>query len=49
LLVRFRHPAKAAIKSVLVNGKSWSAYDPDKEWIIIENPEAAAYRVEATY
>jgi hypothetical protein len=31
--LRLRHPQKAAIKSVTVNGQAWSGYDRDKEVI----------------
>jgi len=30
ILVRFRHPEKKRLKSVLVNGKKWPAFDPLK-------------------
>lgn len=33
VLLRFRHPTAAPIKSVTVNGKDWKAFDKDKETI----------------
>ena len=33
VLLRFRHPKAAPIKSVTVNGKEWTAFDKDKETI----------------
>jgi hypothetical protein len=31
VLLRFRHPAAAAIRSVTVNGKPWRSFDKGKE------------------
>jgi hypothetical protein len=33
LIVRFRHPKTAPIKSVTVNGQPWTRFDKDKEII----------------
>jgi hypothetical protein len=33
VLVRFRHPASAPIRSVRVNGKRWTRFNQDKEVI----------------
>jgi len=49
LLVRLRHPSDKPIKSVTVNGKSWSDFDPQKEWIRIPDPEPKQYTIEAGY
>jgi len=35
LYLRLRHPQKAAIKQVTLNGRSWNRFDPEKEWIEI--------------
>ena len=49
LIVRLRHPENKSLKSVRVNGKSWSDFDPQKEWITIPNPESKQYTIEAGY
>ena len=36
LWLRLRHPKAAPIKSVTVNGKSWTAYNKDMEYIILK-------------
>jgi hypothetical protein len=35
LYLRLRHPEKAKIKQVTINGRPWSRFDPEKEWIEI--------------
>ena len=35
IIVRFRHPQRASIKSVTVNGQPWAEFDKDKEVIEI--------------
>ncbi len=35
--LRFRHPTQKRIKSVTLNGRPWSKFDPDKEWIDLPN------------
>jgi hypothetical protein len=49
LLLRLRHPDKARLRSVTVNGEAWQDYDADREWIRIRNPGAPLYRVVAGY
>lgn len=49
LLVRFRHPNSAKIRSVVVNGKSWKNFDPDKEYIRIPKPFEGKYIISAKY
>ena len=49
LVIRFRHPEQARIKSATVNGAAWTDFDPDKEWIRIPAPEAKRYTVTAQY
>lgn len=49
LLVRFRHPDNKPIKSVLVNGKSWTDFNIEKEYIRIPNPSNAKYIISARY
>lgn len=36
IVVRFRHPQATPIKSVMVNGRAWKAFSPDKEIIEIK-------------
>ena len=36
IVVRFRHPTTAPIKSVTVNGKEWKDFNKDKEYIILK-------------
>jgi hypothetical protein len=49
LRVRLRHPAKQPIRSVSVNGQSWTDFDPAKEWVQIPQPRAARYEIIASY
>ena len=48
IFVRIRHPKQAQIKKVLVNGSSYSDFDPAKEWIIFDKP-IKNIRVETFY
>jgi hypothetical protein len=48
VLLRFRHPRSAPIKSVTVNGKSWNAFDRQTEAIRLSAPEGKV-RVVAKY
>jgi hypothetical protein len=47
--LRLRHPAKAALRSVTVNGEMWRDFDATREWIHIPDPAARQYRVVARY
>ena len=38
VVLRFRHPMAAAIKSVTVNGKAWTEFNRDKETITLKGP-----------
>lgn len=49
LLVRLRHPEEKSIRSVSLNGQSWSDFDPSKEWIRIEKPTERHYEISANY
>jgi hypothetical protein len=49
LLVRLRHPERASLRSVRVNGSAWTDFDAAQEWIRISNPEAAHFTVVASY
>jgi hypothetical protein len=49
LLVRFRHPQRKAVRSVTVNGRTWSDFDIQKEWVRIENPNQRHYSISARY
>jgi hypothetical protein len=37
VVLRFRHPKSAPIKSMTVNGKEWTSYDKDKETITLKD------------
>jgi hypothetical protein len=49
LLVRFRQPQAHPVQSVMVNGLSWTDFEPQEEWVRIEEPTAERYVVEANY
>jgi hypothetical protein len=49
LLVRLRHPQAQPMRSVSVNGKEWSDFDPAKEWVRVANPGEKIYTVVARY
>jgi hypothetical protein len=49
MLVRFRHPERATLRSVRVNGSVWTDFDIDQEWVRIPNPEADHFTVVAGY
>jgi len=49
LFVRLRHPAGARIRSVAVNGRPWTDFDPDKEWVRINAPMEINYKIVASY
>ncbi len=49
LLVRFRHPAETRMKSVTVNGKAWSDFDPAKEQVRIAAPAERSYSIVVDY
>jgi hypothetical protein len=48
IVLHLRHPSRATLKSVTVNGKPWTDFDPTRE--IVRLPASAAkMRVEASY
>jgi len=49
LLVRLRHPTRARLRSVRVDGAEWRDFDPDREWVRIPAPRHARYGIEANY
>jgi hypothetical protein len=49
ILVRLRHPQAKPIRSVTVNGRTWTDFDAAKEWVRIANPVAESYRVVTRY
>lgn len=49
LFVRLRHPEQKPVKSVTVNGKAWSNFNLQKEWVVIPHPESRQYTIEAGY
>jgi hypothetical protein len=49
LVVRLRHPDKQTIRSVTVNGRGWTDFDPGKEWVRIPSPTEKVYSIEASY
>jgi hypothetical protein len=49
LLVRLRHPESKQIRSVSVNGASWTDIDKQRELIRITAPREGTYSIQATY
>ncbi len=49
LRVRFRHPEKATIKAVTINGAEADSFDPDSEWVIVKDPRESRYLIEVQY
>jgi hypothetical protein len=49
LIVRLRHPAGKPIKSITVNGRDWTDFDVQKEWLRIDKPNQRAYSIVAHY
>jgi hypothetical protein len=49
LIVRFRHPEAKPVRSVTVNGRNWTDFDVQKEWVVIDKPIESQYVVEARY
>jgi hypothetical protein len=48
VLIRFRHPTAAPIKSVTVNGKAWTDFDPVKEIVRLHDVRGSV-NVQAAY
>jgi hypothetical protein len=49
LIVRLRHPMSKIIKSVTVNGRDWTDFDVQKEWLRIDKPNQRAYSIVTHY
>jgi hypothetical protein len=49
LLVRLRHPAGLRIRGAQVNGRTWTDFDPAKEWVRISKPGEKQYKIVADY
>lgn len=49
VFVRLRHPEGKRLHRVTVNSKSWTDFDPAKEWVRIGNVEPQAYTIVASY
>jgi hypothetical protein len=49
LLVRLRHPQGHAIQTVTLNGRDWTDFDTNKEWIRVGNPTQAHYSIVARF
>jgi hypothetical protein len=49
VLVRLRHPDAKPIRSVTVNGRNWTDFDPAKEWVRIAEPSEEHYSITVTY
>jgi hypothetical protein len=49
LLVRLRHPQAKPMRSVTINGETWSDFDVRKEWVRIKNPGQQRYSLVASY
>jgi hypothetical protein len=47
--VRLRHPQQKPLQSVTVNGRAWSDFDVQKEWVRIANPTEPRYVIRAHY
>jgi hypothetical protein len=45
LLVRLRHPQGKPIKAVTLNGRNWTDFDPNKEWVRIVKPNREKYEI----
>jgi hypothetical protein len=49
LIVRLRHPEAKPMQSVTVNGRNWTSFDAQKEWVVIEKPLEQRYVITAQY
>lgn len=49
LLVRFRHPDGARMRTVTVNGQAWTDLQPDGDWVRIASPSAGRYEIVVRY
>lgn len=49
LIVRFRHPLSKPMQSVTVNGKNWTDFNVQKEWVVIEKPLLRHYAITVQY
>jgi hypothetical protein len=49
LLVRLRHAEGKPIRTVTVDGKDWTDFDREKEWVRIANPQGRQYSIVASY
>jgi hypothetical protein len=49
IVLRLRHPAQKPIRSVTVNGRKWTDFDPGQEWVRIPNAAGESYSVVARY
>jgi hypothetical protein len=49
VLIRLRHPRSCPMRSVKVNGQSWTDFDVKKEWVRIENPRERHYALVVEY
>ena len=49
LLVRFRHPQEQVLRSVMVNGKPWTDFNPAQEWVRIDKPTPWRHVITAKY
>ena len=49
LFLRLRHPDAKPMRLVSVNGRNWSDFDKQREWVRISNPDEQRYRIVAEY
>jgi hypothetical protein len=49
LYVRLRHPESLPLRAVTVNGRPWTRFSAEKEWIEIDNPSESHYAITAEY
>lgn len=49
IYLRFRHPESRRIESVTVNGRTWSDYDPARDWVVLPGNLEGTRTIVATF
>jgi hypothetical protein len=49
MLVRFRHPQEQVLRTVTVNGRPWTDFNPEQEWVRITKPTPGRHVITAKY
>jgi hypothetical protein len=49
VLVRFRHPSGSRMRSVTVNGRNWTDFSSEKEWVRLPAPVEKKYTIVVQY